>query len=273
MPEPKNAMEIFRLLDKSNCRECGKKTCLAFAGAVFQGQISLEACPKLDANIISQFSADSGTHAAAQQYGDEYLHQLKNRIRKIDLAAAAKRLGAQYANGLLTLKVLGKDFSIDADANLYADIHINPWVAAPFMNHVLDGKGIAISGEWVSFRELDGGPPQYALFHKRCETNLKRIADTYTDLFNDMIHLLGGRDVGIQYDASGTQFDADISVVLKPLPKIPLMVCYLAPEDGIDSSLHVYFDKSADQNLDIDSIFTLGVGITQMLERLSQRHG
>ncbi|MBW1753989.1 MAG: Fe-S cluster protein, partial [Deltaproteobacteria bacterium] len=35
MPQPKNAMEIFRHLDKSNCRECREKTCLAFAGAVF----------------------------------------------------------------------------------------------------------------------------------------------------------------------------------------------------------------------------------------------
>jgi CO dehydrogenase/acetyl-CoA synthase gamma subunit (corrinoid Fe-S protein) len=28
MPPPKNAMEIFKLLDMSNCRECGAKTCL-----------------------------------------------------------------------------------------------------------------------------------------------------------------------------------------------------------------------------------------------------
>jgi CO dehydrogenase/acetyl-CoA synthase gamma subunit (corrinoid Fe-S protein) len=48
MPSPKNAMEIFQLLDKSNCRECGEKTCLAFAGAVFTGARRLDQCPKLD---------------------------------------------------------------------------------------------------------------------------------------------------------------------------------------------------------------------------------
>jgi len=36
MAQIKNAMEIFKLLEKSNCRECNEKTCLAFAGAVFQ---------------------------------------------------------------------------------------------------------------------------------------------------------------------------------------------------------------------------------------------
>ena len=42
MPQPKNAMEIFQLLDKSNCRECGETTCLAFAGAVFTGRKDLD---------------------------------------------------------------------------------------------------------------------------------------------------------------------------------------------------------------------------------------
>ncbi|PLX44033.1 MAG: hypothetical protein C0611_14470 [Desulfobacteraceae bacterium] len=52
MPQPKNAMEIFKLLDQSNCRECGQKTCLSFAGSVFRGQIKLEECPKLDRETI-----------------------------------------------------------------------------------------------------------------------------------------------------------------------------------------------------------------------------
>ena len=38
MPELKTAMDVFKLLEKSNCRECNEATCLAFAGAVFQGR-------------------------------------------------------------------------------------------------------------------------------------------------------------------------------------------------------------------------------------------
>ncbi len=47
-----NVMEIFKLLDKSNCRECFEPTCLAFAGAVFKGQKHLGECPRLSADII-----------------------------------------------------------------------------------------------------------------------------------------------------------------------------------------------------------------------------
>jgi hypothetical protein len=69
------------------------------------------------------------------------------------------------------------------------------------------------------------------------------------------------------------QFESDISVVLHPLPKVPIMICYWFPEDGLGSSLNVFFDQTADKNLDIDAVFTLGAGLAQMFERIALRHG
>jgi ArsR family metal-binding transcriptional regulator len=39
--------DIYKLLPGTNCRECGYPTCLAFAGDVRNGVISLEKCPLL----------------------------------------------------------------------------------------------------------------------------------------------------------------------------------------------------------------------------------
>jgi len=41
------ALEIFRLLPQTNCRECGRPTCLAFANGLRQGDVSVEDCPPL----------------------------------------------------------------------------------------------------------------------------------------------------------------------------------------------------------------------------------
>lgn len=41
------AFDIYRLLPGTNCRECGCPTCLAFAGDLRDGVISLERCPLL----------------------------------------------------------------------------------------------------------------------------------------------------------------------------------------------------------------------------------
>jgi len=266
MPRPQNAMEIYQLLDKSNCRECGEKTCLAFAGAVFTGHKRLDQCPKLDRETIARFGGDSGNHPTIEQERDENMQKLQDRIANIDLAAAANRIGADFSGDRLTLKVLGKNFSVDTRGKLYADIHVNAWVAVPFFAYVLYGKGLPASGNWASFRELKDGKERYPLFQKRCEEPMKKVADTYTDLFDDLVHIFSGRQVE-------EQFESDISVVLRPLPRIPMMVCYWKPEDGLASSLNLFFDKIADDNLDIGSVFSLGAGMAQMFEKLALRHG
>ena len=266
MPRPKNAMEIFQLLEKSNCRECGQKTCLAFAGAVFRSQIKLEQCPKLDQETIERFSGEPEKEHTVEEIQEAYINDLKAKISDLDLDETAQRTGGLVSNNKLTLQVLGKNFSVDPEGNLYTDIHINMWVAIPFLTYVLYGKGVPVSGNWVSFRELKDGKDGYPLFQKRCEEPMKHVADTYTDLFDDMVHIFNGKKVE-------KQFESDISVVLYPLPKVPIMVCYWLPEDGLESSFHVFFDKTADENLGTSTVFTLGVGLSQMFAKLAVRHG
>ena len=41
-------LEIYKLLDKSNCRACGKESCLEFAKELIERKVSLDACSHLD---------------------------------------------------------------------------------------------------------------------------------------------------------------------------------------------------------------------------------
>lgn len=70
-----------------------------------------------------------------------------------------------------------------------------------------------------------------------------------------------------------SQFASDISIVLYPLPKVPVMICYWRPEDGIGSSLNLFFDTTADENLGIDGIYSLCAGLVNMFNKLAQQHG
>lgn len=271
MVTTKTAMEIFRLLDQSNCRECGKKTCLAFAGAVHTGQKKLSDCPKLNGpsvaamfeTVASDNQADAG---AGEGEGERALKDLIDQTRQIDFTEASDRIGAQYSNDRLTLKIFGKEFALDNQGRIITDIHVNPWVAVPFLTYLLRGKGTMPNGNWVSFREFQGGQERYPLFRKRCETAIKTLADRYPGFFEDIIDIFNGRQVD-------EQFASDISVVLDPLPRIPIMLCYWKPEDGMGSSFNLYFDETANHNLDIEALFTLGVGLAQMFEKLAMRHG
>lgn len=258
-------IDILKLLDSSNCGKCNKKTCIAFAGAVFKGQSKLEKCPKLDSDIIEQYSGFTSNYISSEQLGDNAIQALKSQVATIDLASAAQRLGAQYSDGKLTIKCLGKDFSVDTEGNIITEIHVNPWVTLPILTYIIEGAGDPISGEWVTFRELDGGEYKYPLFEQRCEKPLKKVADTYIGLFEDMLHIFNGRHADYHYPA-------DISIVMYPLPKVPITICYSKPEDDLESSLTIFFDSTAVENLNLEGVFSLGVGLTMMFEKIALRH-
>lgn len=266
MSWPKSAMDVFKLLDKSNCGECNRSTCLAFAAAVFMGQKELAECTHLAPEIVARYGARNRPQQAPKPDQEDALQKLKSQIGGIDLAAAAQRLGVKFANGKLTVKIMGKDFSVDAKGNLFSDIHIHNWVAAPFLDYVLAGKGTPIAGKWVPLRELPNGKTWYRLFGQRCEKPLKQVADRYPALFKDMIDIFNGRRVA-------NNFDADVELVLHPLPRVPMLICYWHPEDGLESNLNLFFDASAEDHLNIESIYALGTGLVVMFEKIALRHG
>jgi hypothetical protein len=259
-------MEIFKLLDKSNCRKCNEVTCLAFAAAVFQGRKPISDCPKLDSDVTARYRDSTAKRQPSEQDGERAAAKLQRQIADTDLRDAAEKVGGHYGNGRLTIKVLGKDFSVDDSGRMSSDIHIHPWIAIPVLSAILQSKGTAVSGNWVPFRELENGKTWRGLFEQRGEKDLKKVADGYPELFEDMIHIFNGRPVEKHYAA-------DISLVLHPLPKVPMLICYWKPEDGLESSLNLFFDSTAEDHLSIEALYALATGMVRMFEKISRRHG
>ena len=139
-------------------------------------------------------------------------------------------------------------------------------MAIPVLIYILEGGGVSPSGKWIPFRELKSGKTWQRLFAQRCEKPIKRVADIYTDLFEDMIRIFNGRQVQNHYAA-------DIALVLHPLPKVPILISYTKPEEGFESDLNIFFDATAEENLNIESIFALGTGLARMFEKIALRHG
>ena len=45
---PLNAFQIYKLLPKTNCKECGESTCMAFATKLISQERKIEECPYLE---------------------------------------------------------------------------------------------------------------------------------------------------------------------------------------------------------------------------------
>lgn len=265
MPKLNSVIEILKLLDGSNCRECGSPTCLAFSADVFSSRKQLGDCPKLDKETLALYEGAVGAHESLERTAEEAIGQLKRQVAGIDLEAAATRLGAEFSDGRITIRCLGKKFSVDTNGEIFADIHVHPWIAGPVLNYILHGAGVHPSGKWVRFRDLDGGQPMEALFKQRCEKPCAHVADTNPDFFGDLVRIFSGKQVQNHYKS-------DVSLVLHPLPKVPLLICYWKQDGDLPSDLNIFFDSTAGENLDIDSIYALAIGLVMMFQKIARRH-
>jgi len=263
--QPKSALEILKLLDGSNCRKCGKPSCLAFAAAVVNGWMRLDECHLLQDVPVEECLGEVATRTPIEREIDESIAELKSRIADLDFDAAARRLNTTVEDGKLTIRCLGKRFSVSPRGDVTTELHVNRWITMPVLDYMVDGGGVPVSGHWVRFTELTDGRSRNALFEQRCEKPCRRLADADTGLFCDILHLFG--------KPSPEDHSADISLVLHPLPRVPILVSYWGPEDGLASNLSVLFDSTATDNLKIDSVYTLATGLALMFERIAMGHG
>lgn len=258
-------IDLLNHLPKTNCKECNVSTCMGFSVLVFKGEKKLKECPHLSEDTISMLEEKIDVGKTFENNLSKIVEQFKSQILSMDLESSAERLGGKYIDGKLTIKVLGKDFSVDSDGNITTDLHMHPWVLFPLLSYFLHCKGEPILENWMPFRELKGGKKWNPLFEQRCTKPMKKIADSHADFFKDMIHIFNGKQVQSHYKA-------DVSLVLYPLPRVPILISYWKPEEGLESELNIFFDSNVEDNLNIEAIYALCSGLVMMFEKIALRH-
>lgn len=257
-------LQIYKVLEKTNCQRCMLPSCLAFAAAVVAGQKKLDDCPFLAEEVKEALSVNFQKRSHAEPQQAEFMGKLLQEITRIDLAAVASRIGAKYDNGILSVRSMGKEFHVDSQGQVSSECHIIPWVQAPLLSYICYPTHQSITGRWISFRELKGGIDWQGLFSSRCETPLRKLADAQPELLGDIVDLFQGKEV--------EGFDADIGLVLHPLPHLPILICYQAADGDLQSKLTILFDECCGTNLHIKSIYTLCAGLIKMFEQIARNH-
>ena len=262
--KPLNPLELYKHLPQTNCGRCLLPSCLAFAAGVVAGSKKPGDCPFLSKSLQEQLTGHLQPRSKLEPNQAQFLNRLEEKIRIIDFAKIAPRIGATCKDGQLVIHSMGKDFFIDQHGQLHSECHIIPWVKAPLLSYVTNKTHQRITGDWITFRELKGGIDWQGLFTSRCERPLQQLADEHPELLGDIIDLFMGR----QTEA----FDADIALVLHPLPHFPILICYQETEEDLESKLTIFFDACCGVNLHIKSIYTLCAGLVQMFDKISKLH-
>jgi hypothetical protein len=261
---PLTALDIYKKLPQTNCGKCQLPSCLAFAAAIHANRKKLQECQELTPEIRAELSAKLNKPDPMEIEQALFVDKLRKKMESINLEAVAPLIGAMVKNDRIIINSLGKDFIFDRKGNMTSECHIISWVQAPMLSYITYKTHAEITGRWVSFREIRGGIEWQTLFTNRCEEPLRKLADENPDLFNDLIDLFRGKTI--------EWYEADIALILYPLPKFPILFCYQAPEDDLGSKLTIFFDECCSVNLHIKSIFTLCSGLVQMFTKIAGHH-
>jgi CO dehydrogenase/acetyl-CoA synthase gamma subunit (corrinoid Fe-S protein) len=73
-------LEIYKHLPKTNCKDCGSPTCLAFAMALASGKASLDACPHVTDEAKEALDSASAPPIKLVKVGPEIM--LSSSVKK-----------------------------------------------------------------------------------------------------------------------------------------------------------------------------------------------
>ena len=264
MSASNSPLEIYKLLNRSNCQKCMLPSCMAFSVAVVQGGKQLKDCPELDAQVLEAAGVPENPRQSIEDEQQISLNKMIRMVAEIDFSSVAERLGGTVYHDKLAMNCLGKEFIIDNSGEMTSECHYNQWVHIPLLSYIVHGQGKEISGQWCPFNQLEGAASWSRFFTHRCEEDLRQLADAHTDLFFELLNLFAAQEVA--------ETDADYSLVIHPLPKLPLVIHYWPAEDDFPSKMSIFFDRSAPDNLNIEYIYTITRGIVEMFRQLIVKH-
>ena len=274
-PNRLNVLEVLKLLPRTNCKECGAATCLAFANLVAQGTRQPEECPYLEQKGVDQARDLSLEARSPLETDEELLDDLTRQVRLVDFSRVAEQVGARLEGRDLVFRCLGKEFTIEPSGRLRSACHANFWILIPLLDSIVRAGDLLErrvpspstrdESEWLKFDELRQVMVSSDFFAMTCEEGLRALADRDSKLLADILDVFGASPID-------DEFSADLSLVIRPLPKVPLLIRYWKPEDRFASKLSINFDRTAEEQLSVESIFILLTGIVEMLKKITARH-
>ncbi|MBF0541156.1 MAG: DUF3786 domain-containing protein [Nitrospirae bacterium] len=264
-----NQIDIYKLLNKTNCGDCKVRSCMGFAVSVMNGERKLSDCPHLDVKTLSKIE---GAIRVRDQREDieKLIDPLKEKIALVDFQSVAAGLGAEFKSDMLAITCLGKEFLLDRRGDIHTLCHVNPWLRAPLLHYTINSGNAELTGEWISYGGLKNGIIMDQYFTKRCEEPLRDLADKHEGFLEDIFTIFKGKAIHIE--------NADISWIISPFPKVPFLVMYwkaekqLKGEIPFESKLKILFDKSTDNYLNNEIIYVLGRGLVEMFTKICIKH-
>jgi acetyl-CoA decarbonylase/synthase complex subunit gamma len=144
-------IEIFKLLAKTNCKECGYPTCLAFAMALASGKAELAACPYVSDEVREKLAEASAPPIRPVKLG------MKDVVKAIGGETVMFRHEKTFFNPTLIAGLLTTAMAADeVDKKL-----------ATFANLQFERVGLNLRPEMFALKDADGDAGKFTALVKK----------------------------------------------------------------------------------------------------------
>ena len=276
--KPVSAIELYKATPRTNCKECGFPTCLAFATRVIVEKKPLETCPYLNDEVREELGKRIHEQQSAGIYVKRDLYKItadyiRERLEPCDFSKIAQGLGAEYVERdgkpHLRFPYLNRDCLLSKESILIDGREANdPWDNILLYNYVHFSGNEPVRGEWIPIDSIPGHIPKKPELEHGCEEKIAAHFEGKPDRLERASQTLGAEKVE---DAS----NADIAVSFLPLPKVPFFLVFwdAVQEDGFEARARVLFDRSVTNYLDIESLVFLAEKFAEALLQADESRG
>ncbi|MDD4587823.1 MAG: DUF3786 domain-containing protein [Heliobacteriaceae bacterium] len=129
------------------------------------------------------------------------------------------------------------------------------------LHYLINSKGTALSGRWISFKELPGGMIYINPFTARSLNLLLRHFGTMANRLGEAAAKVGARPLG----------RGDVGVVLDAFPRVPVALIIWEADDELAASGNILFDSVAADYLPTEDYAVLAQVLALQLIRLGNQ--
>jgi Domain of unknown function (DUF3786)/Putative Fe-S cluster len=252
----KTAIEIYRLLPKTNCGKCGTTSCMGFAARLASRQASPDACPSMTRAAREALrEADGEERASPGTVYEQVLESLRPKVRALDFRKAARQFGAILADvDTLEIEFLNRLFRVTKEKVVDRDGNEpRPWISILIYNHLCMPDPPAPAGEWITFGSVPASHAKDKAWAGHVEEEIARHFAGNTAGLKNACERLGGKPAQVpgKHDAA---------YEYRFFPHYPVLLLFddAVPEENFPAQCRLLLDKTAPRYLDIESIVVLG---------------
>ncbi len=258
-----------KVLPRTNCKDCGFLTCIAFAGKVVSEKYPLKNCPHIPADVLEPAQKE-----LEQQYKEgkwlkkdmaaEALEWARQKAASMELSDIARRIGGDFGieagQEKITLPCFNKTLTITSQG--VADVSGRPLSRneQTFVYiHMAQGGSTEPTGKRKSLKEFPNTVSKILSMREHIENPLKKTFAGHLDRLVSACEGFGGKNVKADYEAP------DLAYEFSGFPKVPVVLLFWDEKDEFEADAKLLFDETIIRHLDIESIMFLSEHLANSL--------